>query len=137
MTTSTLSRPAATSMTIWPAEMARADWRAEAIAEHERTREAAQAARRAELAWRVRELTGRAVAVESVMLPTERRAIAWVDGVNFRLDGHELSIVRPCSHCGVAEVISPPIGGRAELGYAIGPWEPRCPQCPVEDPPGW
>jgi hypothetical protein len=122
---------------IWRTETAPVDWRAEAIAEHARSRVAGEAARRAELAGRLRDLTGRTIAPESVMLPTERRAIAWVDGVQFRLEGPELTIVRPCVHCGVEELTSPPLRGRADLGYALAAWEPRGAQCQIEDPPEW
>ena len=138
MTTSIASREtAAQTTTVRPAGATPVDWRADAIAEYEWSRVAAGAVLRAELAGRLRELTGREIAPGSVLLSTERRAIAWVDGVQFRLEELELRIVRPCVHCGVEELTSPPVRGRADLGYALGAWEPRGAQCQIEDPPEW
>jgi hypothetical protein len=138
MTTSTISRATATpTTTTAPTEAAAADWRAELIAEHGRTREIAEAALRAELTGRLHELTGREVSPRSVTLSSERRAIAWLDGVQFRLEGLELTVVRSCLHCGVEELTSPPVRSRADLAYALAGWEPRGRQCQIEDPAEW
>jgi hypothetical protein len=134
MATSIASRPApAPTVTIWSAEPTTNDWRAEAIAEYERARAVGQDALRAELAGRVRDLTGRAVRLDSVVVTDQGSALAWVDGVKFQLEGLELTIVRPCVHCGVDEVTSPPIRTRADLGRALSAWRPRCGQCELED----
>jgi len=114
-----------------------ADWRAAAIAEYEQSRAAAAETRRAALVERLRELTGRVVPPEHVFVQEGRRALAWVDGVQFRLEGPELTVARGCVHCGLGEMTSPPVRTRAELGYALIGWEPRCTQCPAEDPPEW
>ncbi|HZR00728.1 MAG TPA: hypothetical protein VFC93_18155 [Chloroflexota bacterium] len=114
-----------------------ADWRAAAIAEYEQSREAGAETRRAALVERLRELTGRVVPPERVIVQEGRRALAWVDGVQFRLEGTELTIARGCVHCGLGEMTSPPVRTRADLGYALIGWEPRCTQCPAEDPPEW
>jgi hypothetical protein len=134
MVTAIAGREVAASTTIRPAGAAAADWRASAVAEYERAREVGEAALRADLAARVRDLTGRAISPASVIVTSERRGLAWVDSVQFRLEGCDLTVARPCAHCGVGEVVSPPVQGRADLGYVLGAWEPRCRHCPIEDP---
>jgi hypothetical protein len=118
-------------------QTARYDWRAEAVARYERSHEASAAALRAELVGRLSDLAGRLVPAERVLGSDGRRALVWVDGVQFRLEGGELTIVCACTHCGLNEIASPPVRSRDDLDYVLAVWEPRCRQCPLEDPPEW
>ena len=53
--------------------------------------------------------------------------------VNFRFHRQSLVVVRPCVVCGIRQLESAPITDAADLGYALGAWEPRCQRCPVEE----
>jgi hypothetical protein len=129
------SREAPTESAAARPDGAARDWRAEAVARSERSREASTAALRAELVGRLGDLTGLRVPAERVLVSDGRRALAWVDGVQFRLEGGELTIACACVHCGVNELESPPVRSRDDLDYVLAVWEPRCRQCPLEDPP--
>ncbi|HWQ11423.1 MAG TPA: hypothetical protein VNL77_01415 [Roseiflexaceae bacterium] len=114
-------------------EMA-ADWRAAAVEAYRQTKDHDRAVLRADLASRILTLTGRRVAAEQIVSDdASRSATAAVDGVVFQLRSGVLTIVRPCGGCALGTYSSPPIASRADLGYALMDWEPRCPSCLPED----
>ncbi|MBC8077067.1 MAG: hypothetical protein H7Y32_13405 [Chloroflexales bacterium] len=108
-------------------------WQARVIAAYQHETPAS-----AVLAARIERLTGQAVAPATIFSdPGARVATVVIDGVLFRLDHQRLVVVRACDGCGVAQIESASITSAADLGYALGTWEPRCPHCPIEDPAGW
>jgi hypothetical protein len=87
-----------------------------------------------ELAVRVQALTGwtipdRAITADGAV----RRATAVVDGVVFQLRGHDLSLLRPCAHCGTGHFASPALASRADLGYVLSGWQPYHAGCEPAD----
>jgi hypothetical protein len=92
----------------------------------------------ATLARHVLMLTGRAVPSAVIYVdPDCLVASAVLDGIRFQLRRGEVVLVRSCVHCGVRQLDSPAIRSRLDLGHALAVWEPRCAQCPPEDPPEW
>ena len=114
------------------------DWRTAAIAAHRRSDHDETATMLAELAARVLELTGRRVAETSLLSQRsatgERAATVVVDGAAFQLRRGTLVLLVTCAHCGLGQLTSPAIASRADLGYALAAWEPRCQHCEPEDP---
>ena len=90
------------------------------------------------LATRIYTLAGRAIAPESVFVDHEAGlAVAVVDGVTFRMRRGQVTILRACRECGAGRVESQPLVTRADLGYALSVWEPRCTGCEEEDSANW
>lgn len=90
---------------------------------------------RAELAARVRALTGYSLPDGAITADRHaRRATAVLDGVVFRLQGHEVIVLRPCTHCGTGLFASPPLVSRADLDYALSDWQPYHTGCEPVDP---
>jgi len=93
---------------------------------------------RDDLAARIQQLTGRAVAAEDIYTDAgQRLAVTQADGVVFRYQHGVLQIVRPCVHCGTGEFSSPAIESLADLGYALEAWQPRCSHCEPLDSETW
>lgn len=114
------------------------NWQARAQTAYRREVDEAGHSLRAALAARLLALTGRPVAPASLTAdPAARIAVGVVDGVVFRLHGHELVVLRACAHCGVGQLASPAIESEADLGYALTDWQPLCPHCPSTDPDDW
>jgi hypothetical protein len=114
------------------------DWRVRAVAAWEADRDVAAGHLRGELTSRLFALTSRDVPSEATYAnPADRVAVTRLDGVLFRLADAELSIVRPCVHCGTGEFTSRPLYTRSDLGYALSDWQPRHANCQIEDAPDW
>jgi len=90
-----------------------------------------------------RRLADRLFALTAFVAPTEaiitdaagQSASTMVDGVQFRLRGDELMIVRPCAHCGTGRFASEPLERPADLDYALAVWAPYHRECEPQDPP--
>ena len=113
------------------------DWRTAAIAAYRRSDHDETATMLAELAARVRELTGRRVAETAILsgrsATGERTATVAVDGAVFALWRGKLVLLVPCIHCGLGQLASPAIESRADLGYTLAGWKLRCQHCEPED----
>ena len=113
-------------------------WRARSVATYERTQRQALDVLPAALAARVRALTGRAIAPESIFVDRDADlATAVGDGAVFRMRNHQVALLRPCAECGIGHFESPALATQSDLGYALSAWEPRCPHCQPEDPANW
>jgi hypothetical protein len=113
-------------------------WREEAIAAARREATTAALTLRAELASRVRALTGSPVAPDSVYADSDACiATVTVDGTTFRLAQGTLVLLRPCVDCGTGQFASPPIASVADLGRALDGWQPFHDDCRSEDPADW
>lgn len=116
------------------APIAAGAWRTRAIAAF-RQAEPDSAALRAEMAARLRSLTGSTIAPERIHADAATgTAAAVVDGAVFRLVGQDLVLLRPCAHCGVGQFASPTIRDLADLGSALVVWKPLHDDCRPEDP---
>ena len=105
-------------------------WREEAIAEARREAAESGLTLRAELASRVRALTARPVAPDTVDAAGEAGLpIVTVDGTTFRLARGTLVVLHPCARCGTGQFASPPIVGVADLGRALDGWQPLHDDC--------
>ena len=60
-----------------------------------------------------------------------------VDEVVFRARNHQVVVLRSCAECGITRFESAPLFSRADLGYALGAWQPHCRSCQPEDPANW
>jgi hypothetical protein len=116
-------------------------WQAGALAAYALEAGASGAQLRAELAARVRALTGYALPEDTITVDrAAQRATAALDGVVFQLRGHNLMVLRPCAHCGTGRFASPRVSSRADLGHALSGWQPYHAGCAPEDPDddiGW
>lgn len=82
--------------------------------------------------------TGETASAERIWVnEAERSAGAVVDGVHFRYEHGRLVVLRPCAHCGLGLLASPPVGSAADLGYALAAWQPLHHDCQPEDPADW
>lgn len=120
--------------------LTQACWQDRAIALYQRSRTSEMIRLSTELAARLHLLTGRTIAPDAVYVdPDVHTATVRVDGVVFRLRERDLVVIRPCAHCGIGSFASPPIASPADLGYALGAWQPLCPHCVPEDEdsPDW
>ncbi|MCC6626520.1 MAG: hypothetical protein IT340_03845 [Chloroflexi bacterium] len=114
------------------------DWRSAAIAAYWQDQPDAFSAMVADLRLRLLDLIGRAPDAAAVIVDRfARTAQVAIDGVIFRLQDQDLVLLRGCAACGLRQYVSPPIRSRADLGYALAIWEPRCPDCEPEDPREW
>jgi hypothetical protein len=113
----------------------RSAWQSAAVAEYAQELGAGRVHLRAELAARMRALTGCVIPDGAITVDCDaRRATATLDGVVFRLRGHDLILLRPCAHCNTGLFESPPLGTRADLGHALSGWEPYHAGCEPVDP---
>lgn len=113
-------------------------WQVEAVEEYEESLQPLETRLRGEMACRVVSLTGQALAPEQVYVdPRSQVAVAKVDGLVFKLLRRNLVITRPCVQCNTGQYTSPPLSNRAELGYMLTDWEPRCATCVPEDSAYW
>lgn len=115
-----------------------ASWQNRAVAEYARSADERSAALRHELAARVAELTSQPIAPASIYSDDAASlAVVNVGGAVFRLQDRDLTLLRPCVHCGTGQHLSAPLRTLADLGYALGPWQPRCSHCEPVDPANW
>ena len=111
-------------------------WHAEAIAHHVGAADELALCLRRRLAERVSSLTGVAISQWDITVNLAAKcALVTVDGVVFQLREHDLSIVRPCAHCGTGRFETPPIAERVDLGHALAGWQAYHPECEPADPP--
>ena len=90
------------------------------------------------LATRVSTLTGRSISSEDVFVDQDAElATVVVDGVVFRAHNQQVVILRSCVECGIKRFESAPLWSRADLGYALRGWQPRCDSCQDEDSVNW
>ncbi len=111
-------------------------WQAAALATYAHESAVGGANLRAELTAQVQALTGCAIPDPDRTIAVDRdarRATVTVDGVVFQLQGHDLLLLRPCAYCGTGRFASPPIVGRADLGYALSGWQPYHRDCEPVD----
>ncbi len=107
---------------------AASDWKAQAIASYDARNESAHLM--TELVRRIEMLIGTRVHIQHTWADAaERQAGAMVDGVRFRLQNGQLSMVRTCAECGSGEFLSPALRTRADVGYALSAWNPCHRQC--------
>jgi hypothetical protein len=89
-----------------------------------------EAALRQQLAAAVHALTGRSIDDAAIVVDLPgRTAFARIDGIHFRWANGELSVVRPCAHCGLGAFVSLPVQGAEELGFALSDWQPLHEDC--------
>jgi hypothetical protein len=114
------------------------DWQARAIGSYRQAQRKALDALPELLATRVSGLTGRSINPEDVFVDRDAElATVVVDGVVFRAHDHKVVILRTCEECGIQRFESAPLFSRADLGYALRGWQPRCPGCEEEDSVNW
>ncbi len=114
------------------------DWRTRAVAIYRQVEQEELMTLPAVLATRIRDLTGRAVALPSIWVDREARtATVAVDGVLFRLRQHNLVLLRPCATCRSGYVESAPVEHRSDLGRALLAWEAACDDASEEDDEDW
>jgi hypothetical protein len=112
------------------------DWQARVISTYHQTHGKVAATMQADLKARIHRLTGRVIAAESIFVDGDAcLATVVVDGTRFRLQQQDLIVIRACSWCGIGHFDSPAITNQAELGYALGAWQPLHTDCQSEDPP--
>jgi hypothetical protein len=115
-----------------------ADWQARAISSYRQAQRQALAALPDLLASRVSALTGRPLDPADVFVDADAElASVVVDGVVFRARNHQVVVLRSCVECGITRFESAPLFSRADLGYALGAWQPHCRSCQPEDPSNW
>lgn len=102
-----------------------ARWKARAAAAYRQLRADTPASLRAGLTDAVRALTGQSLPPAAVIVDGEPPAAhATLGGVHFTWARSRLSLIRPCAHCAQGAFASQPLEGMADLGYALGVWEP-------------
>lgn len=127
--------PAASQTT--PAQQP-ADWQARATSSYRQAQRQTLATLPELLASRVSALTGRSIVAEDVFLDQDAElATIVVDGVVFRAHHGQVVVLRACVECGIARFESAPLYSRADLGYALSGWQPRCQGCEEEDSINW
>ncbi len=113
-------------------------WQLEALEEYEDSLQPLEVRMRRDLASRVQTLTGHRVASQAIYADAMNQvAVTTMDGIVFKLVKDNLVILRSCVQCGCCQFASMPITNRAELGYVLTEWEPRCPNCQAEDSIYW
>jgi len=112
-----------------------ADWQARAIRSYRHAQRQALTMLPELLATRVSTLTGRSINPEDVFVDLDAElATVVVDGVVFRARNQQVVVLRSCVECGITRFESSPLFSRADLGYALRAWQPRCGTCQPEDP---
>jgi hypothetical protein len=115
-----------------------ADWQARAMSSYRQAQRQALATLPELLASRVSALTGRAIVAEDVFVDQDAElATVVVDGVVFRAHHGQVVVLRSCVECGIQRFESAPLYSRADLGYALSGWQPRCQGCEEEDSVNW
>jgi hypothetical protein len=115
-----------------------ADWQARAISSYRHAQSQALTVLPELLATRVSSLTGRSVEPADVFVDQDAElATVVVDGVVFRAHNHQVVVLRSCVECGITRFESAPLFSRADLGYALSAWRPRCTSCQLEDSANW
>jgi hypothetical protein len=100
-------------------------WRAAALAAYTLEAGVDGAYLRAELATRVRTLTGCVIPESMITVDrAARRATGAMEGVVFQLQRHNLILLRPCAYCGMGLFESAPLSSLTDLGYALSDWQP-------------
>ncbi len=113
-------------------------WQVAAVEEYEESLQPLDSRLRRDMASRVLALTGHSVAPASIYVDAQARlAVTSVDGIVFKLLKDNLVVLRSCVHCNCCQFASMPITNRAELGYMLTEWEPRCATCQPEDSDYW
>ncbi|HEX8597730.1 MAG TPA: hypothetical protein VF952_04360 [Chloroflexia bacterium] len=113
-------------------------WQIEALEAYEESLQPLDVRMRIDMASRVLALTGRRIAPEAIYADAMNQvAVATVDGIVFKLLKENLVILRSCVRCGCCQFASMPVTNRAELGYVLAEWEPRCASCQDEDSACW
>jgi hypothetical protein len=113
-------------------------WQQQAISAYRHAAPHDHAALQHDLAARIASLTARQIPPATIYAdPSTQRAIVALDGVVFRLERHDLAILRPCVTCGTVQIASPPIATQAELGHALAAWQPCCAHCTPADAADW
>jgi hypothetical protein len=113
-------------------------WQIEALEAYEESLQPIEVRMRCDLALRVQDMTGRRIAPEAIYADAANRvAVTTVDGIVFKLVKGNLVVLRPCVQCGCCQFASMPVTNRAELGYVLSEWEPRCSNCQAEDSIYW
>ncbi|MEA2575108.1 MAG: hypothetical protein QOH93_2406 [Chloroflexia bacterium] len=114
------------------------EWQREALQEFEESLQPLEVRLRRDLASRIMMLTGHRITPDTIYAdPMNQVAVTTVDGIVFKLIRQNLVILRSCVQCGCCQFMSMPITNRAELGYVLSEWEPRCASCQAEDPDYW
>ena len=132
ITTIALRAPAPAQVS--PAQ-APANWQARAISSYRQAQRQALTVLPELLASRVSALTGRSIDPEDVFVDLDAElATVVVDGVVFRARNQQVVVLRSCVECGITRFESSPLFSRADLGYALRAWQPRCGTCQPEDP---
>jgi hypothetical protein len=113
-------------------------WHGRAVEAYRQAEREEVAALQAEMVSRIAALIRRDIEAASVYVDrAERTATVAVDGVVFRLRSGDLVLQRSCLECGIGRYDSPAIRTLADLGYALGTWQPPCVNCQAEDPANW
>lgn len=113
-------------------------WQIEALEAYEKSLQPLEVHLRSNMAARVLALTGRRIAPGAIYADAMNQvAVATVDCIVFKLLKENLVILRPCVRCGCCQFASMPVTNRAELGYVLSEWEPRCASCQEEDSTCW
>jgi hypothetical protein len=108
-------------------------WMARAVAAYMQRYDEANL--RTTIARQVRLLTDRMPADEQIWVDSASRAASVaVDGMLFRFEQGQLTLMRPCAHCGVGLIASAPLRSEADLGHALAVWQPLHHDCRPEDP---
>ncbi len=116
----------------------RVDWRTQAIADYRRVEQEELMALSAVLAARIHDLTGHAVAFNSIWVDREARtATVAVDGVTFRSRQGTVTMIRPCATSRTGYVESAPITHRSDLGRALLTWDAAGDDPSAEDGDDW
>jgi hypothetical protein len=132
-----IARPVPAPMPAKPTQPS-TDWQARAISSYRHSQHQALAALPQLLATRVSALTGRSISSEDVFVDQDAElATVVVDGVVFRAHNQQVVILRSCVECGIKRFESVPLWSRADLGYALRGWQPRCDSCQDEDSVNW
>lgn len=106
-----------------------ADWHAEALSAYGEARRD-QPEPSHELIAAVRQLTGRTLPRDTIVVDTANQAaFGVIDGVRLRWSQAQLTLIRPCDHCGCGTFASPAIHSLAELGFALSAWQALHHEC--------
>jgi hypothetical protein len=112
--------------------VAAASWRTRAYEAYTAHRAAVLANLKADMAFRIKNLTGYRPSLNDIHVNEEKcTATLLFDGTIFRLQGEELTVQRPCSYCNTGLITSCAITSMVELGYAIVEWQPMHDDCRI------
>lgn len=135
---STTPAGAVTGTSSAAAETVAPGWKAGAIASYQQHWMRDEATLRRAFARHLHQLIGREIDQAMIWVDSARRgATARIDGVQFRYDGTQVMLVRPCELCESGSFTSPALASPVDVGYALSAWQPRHPQCQPDDPVNW